>query len=148
MYRVAQPLWSLRLHRLNQPCIAPCTFFVNIIMWVLYFSQGCARTIYASATLSLSLYYILLMSCIQLLRQFTLRNLYSFAASMHCSQSLAPNKLKDKTQSPSTVKASCQSRTFFFFLRSLISCKKWLSKHSQPLHLYLVHPPPCFEKSF
>ena len=33
---------------------------VNIIMWVCYFSQGCATVVYASATLSLSLYYALL----------------------------------------------------------------------------------------
>ena len=30
---------------------------VNIIMWVCYFSHGCATAVYASATLSLSLYY-------------------------------------------------------------------------------------------
>ena len=44
-------------HGASKTYIAPCTSFVNIIMWVCYFSQGCATAIKVSAILSLSLYY-------------------------------------------------------------------------------------------
>ena len=48
-------------HSATKTYIAPCTSFVNIIMWVCYFSQSCATAIkvYKWDTLPLSLLYTL-----------------------------------------------------------------------------------------
>ena len=50
---------------------------MNIIKWVCYFSQGCATVVYASATLSLSLYYILL-TCVYHIAIKNLAKIYTY----------------------------------------------------------------------